>query len=80
MDELLSHSGVAPVPSDALLLLSAKRAAKVCGISLRTWRTYDSGGRIPKPVRIGRRTLWRADELRAWVAASCPCRADWEAR
>jgi predicted DNA-binding transcriptional regulator AlpA len=79
MDELLSHSGVAPVPSDALLLLTAKRAAKVCGISLRTWRTYDSAGRIPRPVRIGRRTLWRREELCNWVVAGCPRRDEWEA-
>jgi hypothetical protein len=31
-------------------------------------------------MRIGRATLWRADELRAWVEAGCPRRAEWEAR
>jgi len=62
------------------LLLSAKQAAAICGKSLRTWRTWDSAGWIPQPVRIGRSTLWRADELREWVAAGCPRRAEWEAR
>jgi predicted DNA-binding transcriptional regulator AlpA len=62
-------------------LLRASQAAKLCGVSLRTWRTWDSAGRIPAPVRIGSRSVfWRADELRAWVAAGCPRRADWEAR
>jgi predicted DNA-binding transcriptional regulator AlpA len=62
------------------LLLTAKQAAATCGKSLRTWRTWDSAGWIPKPVRIGRSTLWRADELREWVKAGCPRRAEWEAR
>ena len=61
------------------LLLPAKEAAAICGTSLRTWRTWDSGGLIPRPVRIQRSTLWRSDELRAWVAAGCPKRAQWEA-
>jgi predicted DNA-binding transcriptional regulator AlpA len=62
------------------LLLTAKQAAAICGKSLRTWRTWDSAGWIPRPVRIGRSTLWRADELRKWVAAGCPRREQWEAR
>ena len=61
-------------------LLNAKQAAAMCAKSVRTWRTWDSAGWIPSPVRIGRSTLWRADELREWVAAGCPRRAEWEAR
>ena len=62
------------------LLLTAKQAAKICSKSLRTWRTWDSAGWIPRPVKIGRSVFWRADELRAWVEAGCPRRAEWEAR
>ena len=62
------------------LLATARTAAAMCGISLRTWRTWDAAGRIPQPVRIGRSTRWRVDELRAWVEAGCPRRAEWEAR
>jgi predicted DNA-binding transcriptional regulator AlpA len=62
------------------LLLTARQAATICGKSLRTWRTWDAAGWIPRPVRIGRSTLWRADELRAWVEVGCPRRAEWEAR
>lgn len=69
-------AGPAPVP----LLLTARQAARTCGKSLRTWRTWDAAGWIPRPVRIGRSTLWRADELCDWVAAGCPRRAEWEAR
>jgi prophage regulatory protein len=62
------------------LLLTARQASATCGKSLRTWRTWDAAGWIPRPVRIGRSTLWRADELREWVAAGCPRRQEWEAR
>lgn len=62
------------------LLIPARKAAAICGKSLRTWRTWDALGLIPKPVRIGRSTLWRADELRNWVAAGCPRREQWEAQ
>jgi predicted DNA-binding transcriptional regulator AlpA len=61
------------------LLVAAKQAATMCGKSLRTWRSWDSAGWIPRPVRIGRSTLWRVDELREWVAAGCPHRSEWEA-
>ena len=62
------------------LLVTAKQAAQMCGKSLRTWRTWDSAGLIPKPVRIGRSTMWRLDELRRWVEIGCPRRSEWEAR
>jgi predicted DNA-binding transcriptional regulator AlpA len=62
------------------LLNNAREAARLCGRSLRTWRTWDALGLIPRPVRIGRNTLWRADELREWIAAGCPRRTEWEAR
>lgn len=62
------------------LLITAREAAALCGRSLRCWRTWDSAGRIPRPVRIGRSTLWRAEELRRWVEAGCLRRAEWEAQ
>lgn len=69
-----------PDEEASTLLVTAKQAAQMCGKSLRTWRTWDSAGMIPQPVRIGRSTLWRLDELRQWVDAGCPRRAEWEAR
>lgn len=62
------------------LLVTARQAAEICGKSLRTWRTWDAAGLIPRPVRIGRSTLWNLDELRKWVDARCPRREEWEAR
>jgi len=33
-----------------------------------------SAGRTPAPVRLGKRTLWRIQDLEAWVASGCPPR------
>jgi predicted DNA-binding transcriptional regulator AlpA len=60
------------------LLVGAKMAALLCGKCLRTWRAWNAAGWIPRPVRIGRSTLWRLDELKAWTAAGCPRREEWE--
>ena len=60
------------------LLLTTKEAAVLCGKSLRTWRIWDAAGLIPRPVRIGRSTLWNVEELKAWIAAGCPRREAWE--
>jgi predicted DNA-binding transcriptional regulator AlpA len=60
------------------LLLRAADAASRCGISVRTWRTWDAAGKVPAAVRIGRATFWRASELHAWVAAGCPNRITWQ--
>jgi len=61
------------------LLLRAPQAAALCGTSVRTWRTWNVTGKIPRPVRIGRSILWPYAELQSWVTAGCPDRATWEA-
>jgi predicted DNA-binding transcriptional regulator AlpA len=60
------------------LLVAAVDAAALCGVSRATWLRQHSAGRVPAPVRIGRRTLWRLDELRAWIDAGCPDRDTWQ--
>ncbi len=64
---------------EELLLLPARKAAALCGMSLRTWRIWDAAGHVPMPLRIGRSMFWRAEELREWVAAGCPKRDIWTA-
>jgi predicted DNA-binding transcriptional regulator AlpA len=61
------------------LLLPAEVAACLCGRSRASWWRDHAADRVPAPIRLGGRTLWRAEELRQWVAAGCPERRTWEA-
>jgi predicted DNA-binding transcriptional regulator AlpA len=67
---------VTPWPSP--WLLTAAEAAAQCRTSVRTWRSWDASGRVPRPIRIGRAKLWRPLELADWIAAGCPPQAAWE--
>ncbi len=60
------------------LLVDARKAASMCGIGRTLWYDLGSAGRLPKPIRLGRRLLWRVDEIKAWIAAGCPGRSLWE--
>lgn len=73
-----------PEYSDAIcvseeMLIGAKAAAKMCGVSLSTWRKLNSMGKIPEGIRLGRRLLWNRLELERWVDAHCPSREEWRA-
>jgi predicted DNA-binding transcriptional regulator AlpA len=73
-----------PAPCDpaAAPLLAADAAALAprLSVSLRTVRTWDAAGKLPKGIKIGGRKLWRVSEIDAWLAAGCPERVEWEAR
>ncbi len=80
--DVLPFGPVAPdppaIPADPPITVDAKRLAKLLDIGLRTVRSFDAAGKLPKPVRIGARVLWIVDEIRAWLAAGTPDRATWE--
>jgi len=59
------------------LLVDSTEASRLCGISRTMWWSLHSAGRVPMPVRLGRRTLWSVEELRGWIAAGCPPRERW---
>lgn len=73
----------APVPKEPQviepLVIDAKRLAKLLCGGLKTIRTWDAAGKLPAPLRIGGRVLWRVDEINAWLEAGAPNRATWEA-
>lgn len=71
----------APLATEATpLLVSARQAAALLGVSLRTLRAMDSAGKIPAPVRLSPGCVrWRVVELRAWTEAGCPDRDTWHA-
>lgn len=56
------------------LLLSDKEAAELLGIGRTLFWGLHSSGRLPLPVRLGRRTLWRRDLLEKFVEWNCPAR------
>ncbi|MCE5279940.1 MAG: hypothetical protein ABFD92_16445 [Planctomycetaceae bacterium] len=65
--------------SDAApLLVNARRAAELCGVSKSCWWAQLAAGRVPLPLRLGRRTLWRSADLADWVADGCPPRDQWQ--
>jgi excisionase family DNA binding protein len=62
------------------LLVDARRLARLLCCGVRTVRAWDAAGKLPAPVKIGGRVLWPVEEVKAWVRAGCPCRAEWSAR
>ena len=64
----------------APLLLTAEQAAGLVGVSRSHWWSLHSAGLVPLPVKLGRATRWRRDEIVEWVAAGCPPRHEWNKR
>ena len=60
------------------LLINARAAARLCSVGRSTWQRLDSAGKVPKPVKLGRRSLWNREEIIAWVRAGCPHRHQWD--
>ena len=60
------------------LLLSVTEVAAMLSIGRTSLYALHSSGRLPLPVRLGRRTLWNRRELESWTAAGCPARQQWE--
>src|SRR5438128_158512 len=75
-----NDGGLPGGPIVQALLVSAEVAGSMCGRSEASWWRDHAAKRIPAPVKLGGRTLWRVDELRRWVEAGCPVRSVWEAR
>jgi predicted DNA-binding transcriptional regulator AlpA len=69
----------ASAPTVEALLVGAAEAGRLCGRSEASWWRDCAAGRIPSPIKLGGRTLWRVEELRRWVVAGCPDRRTWEA-
>lgn len=59
--------------------MDAADVARKLNVSRRHVSALNASGRLPRPVKLGRRTVWVADELRAWLAAGAPERSRWEA-
>jgi predicted DNA-binding transcriptional regulator AlpA len=60
--------------------VAADTAAAMAGVSQSSWWRLHAGEKVPRPNKLGGRTLWRVDELKRWIEAGCPCRRIWEAK
>lgn len=64
MSAVISHAD--------LILLSTADLAQLLGTSTRTiWRLL-SQGKLPKPLRLGARPRWLANEVERWIKAGMP--------
>ena len=61
------------------LVVDARRLAKLLCAGIRTVRTWDAAGKLPAPIRIGGRVVWRVSEIRAWLETGAPDRETWAA-
>jgi hypothetical protein len=52
----------------------------MCGRSEASWWRDHAAARIPAPIKLGGRTLWRVEDLRLFVSWGCPPRKEFEAR
>ncbi len=66
------------VPTISGSMVGAVEAARICGISRTTWYSLKAAGRVPAPVHLGRRVLWRREELHDWMTAGCPPLYQWQ--
>jgi len=66
-------------PTVEPLLLSARDLAVLLGVSLRSVRSMDRAGKLPRPLRLSPGCVrWRRAEIFSWIAAGAPCRQVWE--
>ena len=66
-------------PNPDPILLDAKGVAALLGLGKNTVLRHDETGKLgPMAIKLGRRRLWRKDEILQWVEADCPGRARWQ--
>lgn len=59
------------------MLLNIAGVSQLLGVSRSHVKRLRASGRLPDPVRLGHRVLWRVDEIDAWVQAGCPAASQW---
>ena len=72
---LLADLTAASVP----LTVGREGAAKLLGIGTTLLDTQDAAGKLPAPVHIGTRKLYRTADLTRWTELGCPDRATFDA-
>ena len=63
------------------MAVDARTLGRMLGLSLRTIRTMDAAGKLPRPVKLnGHSVRWIVFEIESWLAAGAPNRSEFEAR
>lgn len=57
---------------NTICLLNVEQVARILQQSPRTVRAWARSRRIPQPVKPGRRVMWQASVIKAWIDAGCP--------
>ena len=61
------------------LAVDAKQLGELLSLSVRTVRSMDAAGKLPKPVKLnGRSVRWLPKEIEEWLQAGTPDRQTWE--
>ena len=71
---------VKATPTDALerIVIRAAELAQLLDVSECHIWALNNSGKLPRPVRLGRRVLWNRAEIEAWIGAGAPARDRWE--
>jgi predicted DNA-binding transcriptional regulator AlpA len=74
-----AQSLATPATELPALAVGANQLAVMLNVSVRTIRALDCAGKLPRPVRIGGRSVrWAVSEIEGWLRARCPNRQTWE--
>jgi len=60
------------------IALGVEGVAAVLGLSPSFVKKLDRTGKLPRPMRFGRRRVWSRIEIERWVEAGAPTREQWE--
>jgi excisionase family DNA binding protein len=63
-------TGTKPTTAEPVLVGLAQ-VAEMLGVSRRHVLRLRDAGDMPRPIKLGSRTLWRRSELLAWIDGGC---------
>jgi predicted DNA-binding transcriptional regulator AlpA len=68
-----------PIAAEPALLLPAKQAAHLCGVSTATWHRMIAAGRVPAPLKLSPGCVrWSRETLLEWIRSGCKPRKEFE--
>jgi len=67
------------LPENSGLLIDTAELATLLSVSRAMVCRLQATGSLPKPIKLGRLTKWRAAEIVEWIEADCPNESMWNA-